>query len=42
MLHLSKLAVGIRDIAHLRAVQAVRLAEAPPLRHRTGNFQRDP
>ena len=40
MLHLSKLAVGIRDIAHLRAVQAVRLAEDPPLRHRTGNFPR--
>ena len=35
MLHLMKLAVGIRDPAHLRAVQAQRLAQEPPLRHRT-------
>ncbi|HEY2133666.1 MAG TPA: DUF1489 domain-containing protein [Acetobacteraceae bacterium] len=35
-----KLAVGIRDIAHLREVQAVRAKEMPPLRHRTRNFPR--
>lgn len=40
MLHLTKLAVGIRDVAHLRAVQAARGAADPPLRHRTGNFPR--
>lgn len=40
-LHLVKLAVGIRDVAHLREVQRRRLresAERPPrLRHRTRN-----
>lgn len=40
-LHLVKLAVGIRDVAHLREVQRNRLresAERPPrLRHRTRN-----
>jgi hypothetical protein len=30
-----KLAVGIRDIAHLRAVQAARLAQGGPLRTQT-------
>jgi hypothetical protein len=40
MLHIVKLAVGIRDIAHLRAVQAARLAVQPPLRHHTRNFPR--
>ncbi len=40
MLHLTKLAVGIRDIAHLREVQAARGKADPPLRHRTGNFPR--
>jgi len=40
MLHIMKLAVGIRDLAHLRAVQAARLATEPPLRHRTRNFPR--
>jgi len=35
MLHLAKLAVGIKDIAHLREVQARRAAHAPPLRHQT-------
>ncbi|MBU6497901.1 MAG: DUF1489 family protein, partial [Rhodospirillales bacterium] len=40
MLHLTKLAVGIRDIAHLREVQAARAASDPPLRHRTRNFPR--
>ncbi len=33
--HLLKLAVGVRDIAHLRELQAVRTAREPPLRHHT-------
>jgi len=40
MLHLLKLCVGIRDIAHLRQVQAARIKTDPPLRHRTRNFPR--
>ena len=40
MLHLTKLAVGIRDIDHLRDVQGVRLQEQGQLRHRTRNFPR--
>ncbi len=40
MLHLAKLAVGIRDIAHLRDVQAARGAAHPPLRHQTRSFPR--
>ncbi len=40
MLHIVKLAVGIRDIAHLRAVQEARGAARPPLRHQTRNFPR--
>ena len=40
MLHLAKLAVGIRDIAHLRDVQAQRAAVRPPLRHQTRSFPR--
>jgi hypothetical protein len=40
MLHLTKLAVGVRDIAHLRTVQAERAVQMPPLRHRTRNFPR--
>jgi hypothetical protein len=40
MLHLLKLGVGIRDIAHLRQVQAERVQTDPPLRHRTRNFPR--
>ena len=40
MLHLIKLAVGIRDIAHLAAVQQARAAADPPLRHRTRNVPR--
>ncbi len=40
MLHIAKLAVGIRDIAHLRQVQAMRAIELPPLRHRTRMFPR--
>lgn len=40
MLHVTKLAVGVRDIDHLRALQAVRARDNPPLRHRTRNFPR--
>jgi hypothetical protein len=40
MVHMLKLAVGIRDIAHLRQVQAMRLATRPPLRHQTRNAPR--
>ena len=40
MRHITKLAVGIRDIAHLRAVQAERAVAQPPLRHRTRNMPR--
>jgi hypothetical protein len=40
MLHLTKLAVGIRDIEHLRAVQSERARTGPPLRHRTRNQPR--
>ncbi len=40
MLHLTKLAVGIRDIAHLRRAQADRLAAASPLRHQTRHMPR--
>jgi hypothetical protein len=40
MLHLTKLAVGVRDIAHLRELQAERAVRNPPLRHRTRNFPR--
>ena len=40
MLHLMKLAVGIRDVAHLREVQANRLASQGRLRHLTRNFPR--
>jgi hypothetical protein len=37
MVNLVKLAVGIRDVAHLRAVQALRMERDPPLRHQTRN-----
>jgi hypothetical protein len=40
MLHLTKLAVGVRDINHLRALQRERIATNPPLRHRTRNAPR--
>ena len=40
MVHLTKLAVGIRDIAHLREVQAMRATTRPPLRHLTRNTPR--
>ncbi len=35
MLHLMKLAVGVRDPAHLHDLQALRVVEDPPLMHRT-------
>ena len=40
MLHLTKLAVGVRDADHLRDVQAERVRQHSPLRHRTRNFPR--
>jgi hypothetical protein len=40
LLHIMKLAVGIRDIAHLRAVQQARAKADPPLRHHTRNMPR--
>ena len=40
MLHLTKFAVGVRDIDHLRELQAERAALNPPLRHRTRSFPR--
>ena len=40
MLHLCKLAVGVRDVAHLRELQSTRATHEPPLRHRTRNFPR--
>lgn len=35
-----KLAVGVRDVAHLRHLQQARLQTDPPLRHCTRNFPR--
>jgi len=35
MLNMVKLCVGVRDVAHLAALQAARLAHDPPLRHQT-------
>ncbi len=40
MLHMMKLAVGIRDIAHLCGLQADRLAADGALRHLTRSFPR--
>jgi hypothetical protein len=40
MLHIAKLAVGVRDIDHIRALQADRMRTNPPLRHRTRNSPR--
>lgn len=40
MLHLTKLAVGVRDLEHLKELQAIRMETSPPLRHRTRNFPR--
>jgi hypothetical protein len=36
--HLIKLAVGVRDVAHLQALQNARAEQSPPLRHFTRNF----
>jgi len=38
LLHLIKLAVGVRDVAHLAEIQAQRAAKSPPLRHQTRNM----
>ncbi len=40
MLHVTKLAVGVRDIDHLRELQAERLRDSNRLFHRTRNFPR--
>jgi hypothetical protein len=40
MLHLTKLAVGVRDINQLRGWQSERARTHPPLRHRTRNAPR--
>ncbi len=40
MLHMMKLAVGVRDVAHLQAIQALRAVENPPLKHRTRQMPR--
>ncbi len=40
MLHLTKLAVGVRDVGQLEAWQAGRAVSHPPLRHRTRNSPR--
>lgn len=40
MLHLTKLAVGVRDADHLRDLQAERIRAGKVLRHRTRSFPR--
>jgi len=40
MLHLTKLAVGVRDLDHLHKLQVGRVETDPPLRHRTRNSPR--
>jgi hypothetical protein len=35
MIHLLKLSVGVKDVAQLRAIQALRATAHPPLRHQT-------
>ncbi len=35
-----KLAVGVRDVAHLQAIQAERMVVDPPLKHRTRQMPR--
>jgi len=37
MLHMIKLAVGVRDVAHLAELQQARAKANPPLRHQTRN-----
>jgi hypothetical protein len=38
LIHLIKLAVGVRDVAHLDEVQMLRTERDPPLRHQTRNM----
>lgn len=38
LLHILKLAVGVRDVSHLGEIQARRAANDPPLRHQTRNM----
>jgi len=38
LLHILKLAVGVRDVSHLGEIQARRAASDPPLRHQTRNM----
>jgi hypothetical protein len=38
LINLIKLAVGVRDVAHLAEIQAARAIANPPLRHHTRNF----
>jgi hypothetical protein len=38
VIHLIKLAVGVRDVAHLAEIQAARRTKNPPLRHQTRNM----
>ena len=38
VLHLIKLSVGVKDVAHLREIQARRARTDPPLRHQTRMF----
>ncbi len=40
MLHIAKLAVGVKDIDHIRALQADRMRDGARLRHRTRNSPR--
>jgi hypothetical protein len=40
VLHLIKLSVGVKDVAHLREIQARRAKSDPPLRHQTRMFPR--
>lgn len=35
MLHMLKLSVGVKEVAQLRAIQALRAIAEPPLRHQT-------
>ncbi len=38
MIHLIKLAVGVRDVEHLAEIQQRRAGQNPPLRHQTRNM----
>lgn len=40
MIHLLKLAVGVRDVLHLADIQRERAVVRPPLRHQTRSFPR--